>query len=180
MSENSKPTEGTNVTKEEKAWAGYQVAVDLWTYQGQLNWNRFNVMLVVNSLIIAIISSVFSSQRPSPYLVNALALGGIGLCVAWVLLTARGFDYHRYWGLCAWELEEQHLSDVVNIVSRLDSYRIGEEIDFQGRQRETGTGVRETKKHRLGRFSKVSQEPIAYLVIMAFAIAYLLVFLAIR
>jgi hypothetical protein len=174
MSKDSKFQDGNDV-KEEKAWAGFQAAIALWIYQGQLNWNRFNVMLVANSLIIAIIGSVFSSQRPLPYLAIALALGGIGLCVAWVLLTARGFDYHRYWGLCAWELEEQHLSDVVTIVSRLDSFRNGGEVAFQIRQGETKNDEKTTKKYRLGKLSKVSQRLITYSVIVAFAIAYLVV-----
>ena len=43
----------------ENAQIGYQVAVSLWTYQGSLNWNRFNVMLTANTHISPIEESYF-------------------------------------------------------------------------------------------------------------------------
>ena len=34
---------------------GYQSAIALWTYEGNLVWSKFNAMLVANSVVAAII-----------------------------------------------------------------------------------------------------------------------------
>jgi len=159
--------ENADVTEKEDIRVGYQAAVDFWTYQGQLNWNRFSVMLVANSVIIAVIGAIFSGQHAPPHITMALCVVGLILCIAWVLLTARGFDHHTFWMLCAWELEEQ-LGDAVKLVSNLYSFNSGNEVTFNR--------ATETKQHRLGRLSKVSsQRWPAYIVIGLVAVVYIAV-----
>jgi hypothetical protein len=38
--------EPNKLVEKENAPVGYQVAANVWTYQGQIIWNRFNVMWV--------------------------------------------------------------------------------------------------------------------------------------
>jgi hypothetical protein len=109
--------EPRELVETENAQVGYQVAVGIWTFQGQMNWNRFNVILVANSVIIAVISAKRSGADPLPPLIVSLAILGIILCIAWVLITARGFAYLTYWFRCATELE-RHLGDGIRTTSR--------------------------------------------------------------
>lgn len=161
--------ESNELVEKEDARVGYQVAVDLWTYQGQLNWQRYNVMLVANSVIIAVIGAILSgqlaAQRSQPLLMISLAGVGFVLCIAWVLLTARGFDHHRYWILCAWGLEE-HLGEAVRAVSKLQSLGAPEGVNLKVRHTENGED--ELKTHRFGTFSRVPQGVVAYSVIVVF------------
>ena len=99
------------MTQDHKYWReeillSYRTAIDFWIYQGQLNWNRFNVMLVANSILIAVIGSLVASEKPIPVLTMLLAVLDLCLSAAWAVLTLRGFDYHKYWGFWAWELEQ--------------------------------------------------------------------------
>lgn len=149
--------------EKEDARIGYQASVEFWTYQGQLNWNRFNVMLVASSVIMAVIGAVFSGQRPLPFLTIPLAGVGLLLCGAWVLLTARGFEHSRYWSFCAQELEKHYFKDVIRTVSRLQTYQEGGEIEFRDIGKKRGFDKR---------LSRVSQEQVAYIVIGVFAFAF--------
>ena len=119
MSESIKIENETGAVRKEDGRLGYQVAVDLWTYQGKINWDRYNVMLVANSIIAALIGVVFPSHHQFPGLMIVLAVAALLLCLCWVLVTARGFDHHTYWGFCAWELEKLYLSSTVTTVFSL-------------------------------------------------------------
>ena len=110
-------SEGIDPVVIENARIGYRVAVNLWTYQGSLNWNRFNVMLAANSIIVAVLG-VVSNQSTSLVIRFLLPVIGLFLCVVWVFLTSRGFDYHRYWSAQALALEREYLSDPVRSVSQ--------------------------------------------------------------
>jgi len=90
----------------ENARVSYQVAVTLWTYQGSLNWNRFNVMLTANSIIVAGIGIILPNARSLPVFAVALPIMGLFLCLAWSCLMARGYAYHKYWNSRAVEIEE--------------------------------------------------------------------------
>ena len=44
-----------NQSLTENARAGYQAAIDLWTFSSAQGWERFNIMLTANSILIAAI-----------------------------------------------------------------------------------------------------------------------------
>lgn len=96
----------------------YQTAVSIWTYEGNLIWSKYNAMLVANSIILAIIGFTISAPNMPVLFSVATPLAGMALCVLWLLLTRRGFEYHRYWVLAARELEEQHLAPAIKTISR--------------------------------------------------------------
>jgi len=98
---NTKPAANRNASdRKEDARVGYQVAVSLWTYEGEQNWARFNVMLVANSIIIAVLglaaTSQLSNQGSLGPLSVVLSVVGLLLSAAWFLITVRGFDYQKY------------------------------------------------------------------------------------
>jgi hypothetical protein len=97
----------------ENARVGYEVAVQLWTYQGSLIWNRFNIMLTANSVIVSVIGVLLSSESRLTGFAVLLPIVGLVMCLVWTLLAARGFVYHGYWASRARELEEMYLSDIV-------------------------------------------------------------------
>jgi hypothetical protein len=84
--------------------------------------------------------------------------------LGWVLLTARGFDHHKYWQLSAWELEKRYLRDTVPIVSNLQPLSKGGRVQFE----EVGETL------ALGPLSKKSQRWVAYRVIVVFAIVFMI------
>jgi hypothetical protein len=138
MSEEAKSAEDTkNVDPVvlETARVGYEVAVNLWTYQGSLIWNRFNIMLTANSVIISVIGILLSSDADLTVFAVLLPIVGLVLCLVWTLLAARGFVYHEYWSSRACELEEKHLSDVVKTVSEAKSSRDDGQVKFSGLSR---------------------------------------------
>lgn len=179
MSKSKEPVENAAAT-EENARVGYQAAITIWTYQGDLNWNRFNVMLVANSIILAIVGVAFTSQHPLPMLTVTLPilglvslpvftallpLLGLVLCVAWFLLTMHGYDFQAYWADSALELEERYLANSVRTVLRSKLFGQGKPISLE-------IGGKSIPRH-MGLLSRLgSQRWISYLVIIVFIILY--------
>lgn len=103
------------ITAEEKAKLGYQMAITMITYEGQLIWRAFAAMIACNGFILAI-GGVLSripnvrQQWVLPYL-------GWILCVCWALVLSRQFGYYAYWFACARAIEKEHLAPVVTTVS---------------------------------------------------------------
>jgi amino acid permease len=116
----------------ETARVGYEVAVNLWTYQGSLIWNRFNIMLTANSVLVSVIGVLLSSDADLTVFAVLLPIVGLVLCVVWILLAARGFVYHKYWASRACELEEAYLRKVVRTVSEAKSSRNDSQVKFSG------------------------------------------------
>lgn len=108
----------TQADLKEDARVGYQAALELARSEAGLNWARFNAMVLANSIVIAMISLVLTSEKHIAHLVLILCATGLGLCGVWFLLMARGFGFERYYILSARELEEQHLKDQIKTVSR--------------------------------------------------------------
>jgi len=151
----------------EEARIGYQVAVDLWTYEGEQNWARFNVMLVANSIFIAVLGLAVTGQTRSPSISIVLSIVGLILCIAWFIITKRGFDYQTYYVLSARELEERFLSDMVKTVSRGGTFADGRPISIQidGKP----------KTLRMSWWSRLARAgSISLTVVLVFAIMYVL------
>jgi hypothetical protein len=153
--------EGQDSAVFENARVGYQVAVNLWTFQSNLNWGRFNAMLTANSIITAVIGIVLINQSSLFILKILLPIVGLVFCILWIFLMARGRDYHRYWISQACELEEKYLSNAVSTVSGAESKD------------------KKHKKIQYGWLSRTkigkSQDVVIYGVILAFIIVYVAV-----
>ena len=80
MAKAETPVAKVEPEKRETALVGYQVAVDLWTNEGQQEWAMFNGMLVVNSILIAVIGLAITAQEPLPWLALLLSVLGLSLC----------------------------------------------------------------------------------------------------
>ncbi len=170
MTEKSK--EPVNQDKKGNARIGYQVAITLWAYEGQLVWSKFNAMLLANSIVLAVIGLAISSQRELPMFTIGMPIAGLIFCVLWFLITKRGFDNYTYWILSARELEEQHLTDVVKIVSRGGNVAEGKKIKL------TING--KNKDYQMSWFGRlVRVEWASYLVIAVFAVMYIIILIGI-
>ena len=110
---------------------GYQAAIDLLVYEGELIWARFNAMLVANTIIITIIGFSISSSRPLSVILVGMPILGMVLCGMWFFLTKRGFDYYKYWVFSARELEERLGSNFVRTVSRGAEFSSGRPVLFK-------------------------------------------------
>jgi len=166
MTEKSK--ESGNQDKKEDARIDYQVATTLWTYEGQLVWSKFNAMLVANSIVLAVIGLGISSQLELPIFTIGMPIAGLFFCAMWFLVTKRGFDNYVYWIRSARELEERHLTDIVETVSRGGDFAAGKEVQL------TING--ETRKYRMSWFGRLLKvEWASYLIIGVFAVIYLII-----
>lgn len=120
----------TAETQVENARCGYQAAIQLWIYEGNLIWSKFYVMLVANTLILTAYGFVRTDHSAPGSLRHGLPAIGIFLCVIWLLTTKRGFDNYKYWIFSAREIEEQHLDPVVT-VQRGGQYADGESVSLR-------------------------------------------------
>ncbi len=156
-------------TKEENredALVGYQMAINLWTYSVEQSWERFNIMLVANSVLIAAIGLTTTSQRPVPLLSHFSPWLGLVLCILWFLLVRRTLESAEYYILSARELEERYLSPSVVTISRGAIFADGKPVDFELQ------GIKVSK--RLGKFARwLRAKEVSYIGILLFVVFYL-------
>ena len=156
-----------NDAEREDARIGYQVATNLWSYEGTIHWNKFHTFLVANSIVFTGLILILTNGTSNGLLPLALPVVGLILCLIWLLVIRRGLDYYKYWIFSARELEESHLSPTVNIVSRGGDFADGREVTF------TISGSE--RHHRLSCISSILKvRGASYLLIAIFAVLYVL------
>lgn len=168
MTTNNRSVQDDDVRRE-NARIGYQAAINLWMYEGATSWARLNVMVVANSIIIGAISLLLINQHPLAILIVSLTILGLVLCITWLSLIMRSFDYHDYWVLSARELEELYLADSIQTVSRGGSFASGNTVQIK-----IGNNHRNLKMNVL---SRIKVRWISYIIISTFIGVYIILFL---
>jgi len=150
----------------EDARIGYQAAVNLWAYEGSTIWSKFTAMLVANSIVVGSIAVSMTAEDPSSAFVVGMPIGGIILCLLWIVLSERSLCMYDYWIFSGREIEERFLSSSVDIIRRGGDFTRGEEVTLQ-------IGGQPTKRQMswLGRRIKVRNA--AYGVIALFIATYI-------
>lgn len=152
----------------ENAKIGYQATIDLWSYEGQLIWSKYNALLVANSIVLAVIGLSFNSPNLSSLILVGMPISGVLLCITWFLLTKRGFDNYKYWIFSARELEEKYLNPPVKTVSRGGHFTEGKKVLIEIDNK--------NKNYQMSYISrKLKAEWSSYLVIGIFAVMYFLI-----
>lgn len=70
MAKQNETKNQTNQARIENARVGYQVATNLWVYEGTTIWSKFNALLVANSIILAMVGLSFRPVRSSDRALN--------------------------------------------------------------------------------------------------------------
>ncbi|OGH10809.1 MAG: hypothetical protein A3B38_03860 [Candidatus Levybacteria bacterium RIFCSPLOWO2_01_FULL_36_13] len=86
----------------------YGASVSMRISEAQIQWERFNAMLVINTIFIGLIGFSFGKDFivPTP-IKEFLPLFGIFLCVLWFKVTRRGFMWTQFWTETARKIEEK-------------------------------------------------------------------------
>ena len=119
-------------------------------------------MVYANTILLATLGLVATSSRSEDlyWFRMALAILGLLLCASWFLLTARSFDFYKYWILSARELEEQHLEGV-RTVPRGKTLADGEDVTIETPQ---------PLKYRVGCAGRVAKvENVTYFSVSLFS-----------
>lgn len=86
----------------------YQAALSLFTSEGQIQWSRYNAMLVVNTILFGLISlKDFTFPNVFQILFRFSPIFGLILCYSWHRMTVRGFVWMNHWISEANKLEKQ-------------------------------------------------------------------------
>jgi hypothetical protein len=102
-----------SVAELENARAGYQAAVSLMAYEGNLVWARYGLMVLVHTIILTAIGLTSGAQQLTRTVTMiGLSLVGLMLCAVWWRVNDIGFHYFFYWLFAARELEERYLTPV--------------------------------------------------------------------
>ncbi|HEM61711.1 MAG TPA: hypothetical protein ENO24_05435 [Chloroflexi bacterium] len=119
----------------ENARVAYRVAAQLAAYEGSASWSRCNVMLLANSILVAVATSAIANNLPMLWLL-VLPAAGIFLCILWWAIWTRGVAYNRHFAASARYLED--LLDVP-MSSLRDGARLadGEPVQYPDRPGET-------------------------------------------
>ncbi|CAD6491838.1 MAG: hypothetical protein ANIMEMIM_00228 [Candidatus Argoarchaeum ethanivorans] len=169
MAKQDEIKEPTDSIRIEDARIGYQVATNLWTYEGGTLWSKFNAFLVANSIVLASIAlSMTVSSRLAVFSIG-MPVVGIILCGFWFLLIKRSFEFYIYWIFSAREIEEQHLSEPVQTISRGGKFADGKKVEII-----IGGEKKQLQMSRLGR---LPVRWVSYLIVVLFSVMYGVIFI---
>ena len=131
-SNKNKKSSQMNSKEINNARIGYQAAINLWIYENESIWSKFNAFLVANSIIFLAAIGIMIQNSTSCLLwvfLVTISIMGMFFCVLWVLMAKRSFDYVKYWTSSAREIEEKFLSPV-KTVSHGKEFAEGKEVKF--------------------------------------------------
>lgn len=98
--------------KIDRAIAKYTVAINKNNSESEVLWNRYNAMLVFNTILITAIGMSYQNDVNLPLLIRIfLPLAGLIVCYLWYLVTSRGFTWINFWISTARKIEEKYLKD---------------------------------------------------------------------
>ncbi len=162
-------TDASDVTKGsqdeellENARIAYRVAVQLWTYEGTAAWNRFNVMLVANSILVGVAASALVSNARTEWLLW-FPIAGIALCAPWWAILRRGMGYQFHYTYSARCLEEL-LHEPMRTVRDGRKLSEGESVTYSDRPGDT---------HTMSDLGRVKMRYAAFFVILVFLVVNL-------
>ncbi len=95
----------------ENARIKYSSVLDLKNSEGEIQWNRYNAMLVVNTIFIGFIGFTYNKDFSFPWFFKIIfwltPVLGLLLCHLWYKMTERGFMWSEFWMTKANEIENQ-------------------------------------------------------------------------
>ena len=157
------------MTKEESVPAGYEQAISLKIYEGELVWSRSQAMLVINTILIATIGVFLNTTTPNDTVLITLAVCGFLFCIVWLESSIRGFAFNKFWSYSARDLEEQSKS--VKLLTRGAKFKNNEVVEFKFKGSD---GLRfRYQRPWLGRFLKTDIG--TYILITIFIFLYLVI-----
>lgn len=146
----------------ESAKLGYEMYIQLWIYEGNSVWAKFNAMLVANGIVFAAFTQIESKLT-----LVLLGILGVLLCIGWYTITIRGFKAIDYWIFSARELEEQYLSSSLTGVKRGSDFFGGKQVVFN-------FGKRPKKLKMPGYSNWINNRNSSFFIISLFAISYII------
>lgn len=110
----------------ENARVKYQVALDLFKSEGQIQWTRYSAMLLVNTVFIGLIGFAKDIKFHGFFQqLIQLPLLGLILCYLWFRMTHSGFTWMKFWISEARELEKQLKDkDQINPITKGNEFRL--------------------------------------------------------
>lgn len=106
------PTNNANNQATNKAIEKYQVAVNKNISESEILWNRYNALLVFNSLLLTSIGFVYGNKFEFPSIIlKSLPVFGLITCYLWFITTFRGFQWIKFWITSARKIEDKYLKD---------------------------------------------------------------------
>jgi hypothetical protein len=144
------------------ALEGYRAAITMVSYEGQLIWRVFACLLASNAFVVALVSAYLELHPENTWLPRLLPFLGIFICLVWILITMRQFDYYKYWFAWARQLEKTGLASELGMVAAGKRFSDGETVTVDG------------KEYRMGWGSRLFRiQWLVYTVILLFIIVYI-------
>lgn len=149
---------------DDAAKEGYSAALQLNTKTAKTIWDVFRSLLAANAFLVAISGAIIKFYPDLLGLTKVLGALGILICIAWVLITMRNFDYYKYYFAWARELEKAAFGSKVEMVRLGEQFARGETVKLADHSLRLRWGS------RLFRI-----EWLIYVIIMGFTVIYIFV-----
>jgi hypothetical protein len=112
-------------TMNSAATTGYDTAIKLIDDSARTIWSTYTAFMLTNTLLVSLLTLLKALQF-MPFI--AILIGGFGavVCLLWLSVTMRNFDYYRYYFAWARKFEEDAFGESVKMVRGGEKFAGGE------------------------------------------------------
>lgn len=161
--------------KQERLLAGFQAAVDLKIYEGELVWSRFSTILTTQTILFAAIGFFIQNgsgiNKDNVFSFLFLSIVGLLISFFWFEMTSRGFTFNSFWAKCAREMEAKISQKDFEMFKKGKEFSENKTVEF-----DYGKGV--TEKYQRPWYAQIFKtETAAKWIIIIFLIGYFVLFI---
>jgi len=117
------------MNQDDKVRLGYQSAMGLIAYEGQIIWRAFTALIAANTGLAVIAGAGIKVFPNFLFATRILSVAGIIVCLAWILTLRRQFRYYKYWYAWVRHFEVKFLSPEVKMSTVGKAYGEGGSIE---------------------------------------------------
>lgn len=110
----------------------YNAAIEMIIYEGKIIWTSFRSLLETNMFLITLSGVVYKFFPDFYLLLPILPICGIILCIVWLLITLRQFDFYKCWHAWARHNEATSQGNIQPMILTGKNYSDGDTVTFGG------------------------------------------------
>src|SRR4051794_9123440 len=96
--ESASPSPQAEQVERDNARIGYQTAISLAIFEGNLVWSRYGSMLLIHTIILSAVGITSNAAQPAKGMIwVGLSLIGLALCLPWWIVNNVGFRHFFAW-----------------------------------------------------------------------------------
>ena len=113
--------------KENKIY-GYEKAIELTDKGSRTIWSVYSALLALNAFLLTFATFFAPKISQTTIMTIIVCIVGILICISWLLITMRNFDFYKYYFSYARRFEKEAFGDQVDMIRNGKEFAEGNKV----------------------------------------------------